>query len=534
MNKKEIRASKVKRQQELLNAAKKDGNRSLTDSEQAEFDSLQREIDSLTAEIRAEEQAAQTPAANPADPAAAPATPPASAARSADPAAAGADPIQTALAAERTRVSEITSMCRDFGVESSEYITNGSTVDQVRAAIMDNLRSGHAPLRSGIQVTGSGEDEFRRDAADGMLLRSGLTVENATTGAQQMSGMTLRDMAIECLERSGMANARRMNSDEMFSTLMQRQFYNPTAAFPAILDNAINKSYVEGHRTAAVTFDRWTKKGSLKDFKIHDNNYLAGPIGDFLEVPEGGELKNDKPTDAKLPTRRIHTYGKQFTLSRQAFINDDIDLVTRIPARYAAAARRTINTQCYQILMNNPAIYDGKKLFAQDHRNLLKTGTGITKAAVQSMILTLTTQKDEFGQPIIIRPGAFIVPMGLSFDMYTLFNSPTINTEGNTQAVNPLYQYRNMEVIEDPTINTLAGGFGNVMPWFMTANTADTAFIEVDYLNGQEIPTIRRMETPGQLGFVWDIYLDWGINVMDYRGAIKNPGVSIADPLGNG
>ena len=70
------------------------------------------------------------------------------------------------------------------------------------------------------------------------------------------------------------------------------------------------------------------------------------------------------------------------------------------------------------------------------------------------------------------------------------------------------------------------------MPWFMTANSADTAFIEVDYLNGQEVPTIRRMETPGQLGFVWDIYLDWGINVMDYRGAIKNPGKVINSPLG--
>ena len=82
--------------------------------------------------------------------------------------------------------------------------------------------------------------------------------------------------------------------------------------------------------------------------------------------------------------------------------------------------------------MGNPAIYDGKKLFSAEHRNLLKTGSGITKAAVQSMILTLSTQKDEFGQPIIIRPGAFIVPVGMSFDVYTLFNSPTINTEGNT------------------------------------------------------------------------------------------------------
>ena len=35
------------------------------------------------------------------------------------------------------------------------------------------------------------------------------------------------------------------------------------------------------------------------------------------------------------------------------------------------------------------------------------------------------------------------------------------------------------------------------------------------------------MEQAGQLGFVWDIYLDWGISVMDYRGIVKNPGVAV-------
>ena len=148
------------------------------------------------------------------------------------------------------------------------------------------------------------------------------------------------------------------------------------------------------------------------------------------------------------------------------------------------------------------------------------------------MIMALATQKDEFEQAIIVRPAAIIVPAGYAFDIYTLFNSPTINTSGNTQAVNPLYRYKDsISIIEDPTINQMAGGFGSVMPWFMTAAREDSDFIEVDYLNGQEIPTIRRMETPGQLGFVWDIYLDWGINPMDYRGCIKNPGVTVADPL---
>ena len=52
--------------------------------------------------------------------------------------------------------------------------------------------------------------------------------------------------------------------------------------------------------------------------------------------------------------------------------------------------------------------------------------------------------------------------------------------------------------------------------------------IKVDYLNGQETPTIRRSEQAGQLGFVWDIYLDWGVTVVDYRGIAKNPGVVIS------
>ena len=33
-----------------------------------------------------------------------------------------------------------------------------------------------------------------------------------------------------------------------------------------------------------MTFDKFTKKGSLKDFKKHDNYYVAGPVGEFYEV----------------------------------------------------------------------------------------------------------------------------------------------------------------------------------------------------------------------------------------------------------
>lgn len=518
MNRKERRQQMVQRQQEILNAARA-AHRELSAEEQAEFDSLQRQIETLNAEIEQEERQQ-------------------SAGQGAEPPAEGAgqergmDPEQVRQQ-ERTRISEITNLCREFGMEDQlpAFISGNNSVESVRVAVIEHMRQNGAPLNGRVTVETDEQDKFRNAASDALLMRSGLNPEKPAAGARELMGMSLRDLAIECLTAEGKTGMNRKSADELY-TEMQRQFFNPTAAFPTILDNAINKAYVEGHRTAPVTFDRWTKRGTLKDFKTHDNNYLSGPAGEFLEVPEGGELKHDIWHDEKRPTRKLKTYGRQFTMTRQAFINDDIDIITRMPAKYAASARKTLNKQCYEILINNPAIYDGVKLFDSKHANLLATGTGITREATQGMIMALSNQKDEFGEVCIIRPAVIIVPSGYKFDMYTIFFSPTINTEDNTQAVNPLYQYREtIEIVEDPTINAMCGGFGNQMPWWLLGAKEDTDFVEVDYLNGQDVPNIRRSEVPGTLGFVWDIYLDWGISVMDYRGAIKNPGVVVNSPV---
>lgn len=485
------------RQRAILDAARTAG-RDLTDEERTEFDDLQRQLEQLTPEP--------------------------------DP----AGEAQRAVEAERTRVSEITGLARSFGLDPEQAIGEGITMDAYRAQVLEHLRQNGAPVPTrGVEVTADEGDKFRAAATDSLIMRSGMQLDAPAAGSREMMGMHFRDLAVECLRMDGVGDASltRKSSDELYS-MLARGFYNPESAFPAILDNTIEKAYKEGYRKVPVTFDRYTKTGTLSDFKIHDNYYIAGPVGEFLEVPEGGELKHDVFGDAKLPTRQLKTYGRQFTLTRKAFIDDDIGLVTSVPARYAASARKTINRQVIDILMDNPAIYDGIPLFHSTHKNLLATGTAVTSDAVQTMIMAMATQLDQFGEAIIINPAVILVPAGMGFDIFTLFNSPTINTAGNTQAVNPLYQYRSsIEVVEDPTINAKAGGMGNVMPWYMFGAQADVDGIEVDYLNGQEIPTIRRMEAPGQLGFIWDIYLDWGISVMDYRGIVKNPGVTVNTKL---
>jgi len=529
MGKRAQRQQKIMRQQELLTAAKSE-KRDLSEAERQEFESIQREVDQLTEEIDAEErtqQQGQNAIGNTGN------VPEPKESRSHAEAAGQDAQMQKVRQEERERVTEITSLCREFGMEEQmqDFIRSEKSVADVRAAVIENMRKNGTPIGARVVVQTDEADKFRAAAADALVMRGGVQIDKPAAGARDLMGMSLKELAVECLEAEGETGIRRKSADELYA-IVQRQFFNPSAAFPIIMDNAINKAYVEGHKTAPVTFDKWTKRGVLKDFKTHDNNYLSGPAGELMEVPEGGELKHDVWKDAKRPTRKLKTYGRQFTMSRQAFINDDVDLITRMPAKYATSARKTQNRQCYEKLIKNDAIYDGSKLFGKEHKNLLLKGTGITRESVQGMIMALANQKDEFGNVCLIRPAMIIVPSGYKFDMYTLFYSQTINTTDNTQAVNPLYQYReSIEVIEDPTINALCGGFGNQMPWWLLGAKEDTDFMEVDYLNGQDVPNIRRSEVPGTLGFVWDIYLDWSVNVMDYRGAIMNPGVKVSMPV---
>ena len=320
----------------------------------------------------------------------------------------------------------------------------------------------------------------------------------------------------------------RMSKDDLWNEAC-RQFFNPTAAFPAILDNAIRKNIVQMYQEIPTTFQLWTTKGSVSDFKpTKDHSYLAGGAGEFLRVGENGELKADTPKTELLPQRQIDTFGRQFSMTRQAFINDDVGFITEMPGLYAMSAKRTINKQVYKILIDNPAIFDGVSLFDNAHNNLIASGAAPSIDTLQAAMLTLLHQKDPFGDSIMVEPKYVIVPVGYGFKLAQILETAQIDVTGiGSHTANALYQYRNkLQVIEEGALNVLAGD-GNAIPWFVAGDQRYAKSLQVDYLNGQETPTIRRSEVPGRLGFVWDIWLDWGITAVDFRGIAKNPGTTI-------
>lgn len=474
------------RQQELLNAARSDGNRSFSDEEQREFDILQAQIEAL--------RSVQAP--EPTN----------------DPTPAQADNTRE-VENERQRTLEITNLCRDFSIDASQYIQDGTSIDDVRKEILEKQLKTNAPSSRGIEM-GKDEREKLRDAAvHGTLLRSGIEVTGTIApGADELRNLTLKELAKETLRMEGVSNATRLSDEELL-----RQHLTPTSLFGQIMDLSARTTFEQAYTQAETSYQEWVKTGTLKDFRP-TKTFQAGTAGELLYVPENGELKHDDPYGIEGPTRQLLTFGRQFSMSRNAFINDDIGFIQTLPALYAQSARLGINRLVYQTLTANAAIWDGKTLFHADHGNLAtKVGSPSVETLSEARSL-LRKQKAAGGDVPLNIPARFmLVPTALETKAGQLIGTSVDPAAQNHNVVNPFYN--SLKIISDAELDV-----ASETAWYTLSDKLRSP-IQVDFLNGRDMPTIVMKEAPaGQLGYIWDVFIDYGVTVVDYKTAIKNEG----------
>lgn len=83
----------------------------------------------------------------------------------------------------------------------------------------------------------------------------------------------------------------------------------PHGLFPRHSGQAIQKSIVHQYQLVPTTFDLWTSKGSLPDFKPSKSHEYTIGGGQFDKVTEGGELKHSTLDTDMNPLRKLDTYG---------------------------------------------------------------------------------------------------------------------------------------------------------------------------------------------------------------------------------
>ncbi len=403
-----------------------------------------------------------------------------------------------AVKLERARVSEITAMCKTFERDADAYIKKGMSVEEARAAIMAELANERAAIKTNTTVLVDESEKIRAAAADGLAMRAGIVVAKPADGAEQFRGKSLLRLAGELVERGGV-NINHMSDEQILRAAM-----TGSGAFPGILSNVANKSMAQAYQAAQTTYQLWTASGSNRDFKINTRYRLSE--GESLEeIKENGEFKHAEFSEGDATTV-VKTYGKAFSLTRQAIINDDLSALSSIPTKMALAARRGINEAVYALLTENAKV-EGSALFSEKHNNLAAValdvaGLGALKAAMARQTNIAGKEK------LNIQPAFLIVPPELEVQAAQLINSVVDPSKANA-TVNPFAN--KLQVISDPELT-------DAKTFYMVAAPGFAPTIEVTYLNGNDAPTLESAVQFDTLGIKYRIYMDYGVNLLDFRG----------------
>ena len=357
-------------------------------------------------------------------------------------------------------------------------------------------------------VTEDETDRFRRAAIGSISARAGMATDETVN---EFRGYSLMDFARRSLDMQGIKSTGLSKMD-----LVARAFTHTTSDFGHLLADVANKSLQKGYEDADETFQRWTTRGDLPDFKASKRVDLNA-FPSLSSIAEGAEY-----TEATIGNRgetiQLATYGKTFSISRQAIINDDLSAFSKIPAKMGQAAIRTVGNLVYAVLTSNAAMSDSVALFHANHSNLL-TGAALSTDSVSAMKAAMAKQKDgTSNSPLNIRLGYVIVPVSLEGTALVVANSE-FKVGGSDNLTIPNVVRGTFEVIADARLDA-----SSTAVWYGAANPMRHDTVEVAYLDGNDRPYIEQQNGWNVDGAQFKVRIDAGVKALDFRTLAKNPG----------
>ena len=191
----------------------------------------------------------------------------------------------------------------------------------------------------------------------------------------------------------------------------------------------------------------------------------------------------------------------------------------------ADAAARVLPDLIFSLLLTNPTMADNVPLFHTNHANL---GTGGASALSATSLPTALQAmggqvlRDEDGNAIHInpRPMALLVPPALAHTARTLARAIQLD-DGRDLEVRVESRLGPAGLIDPRTGEAVAGSNAN---WLLVASPATPSLV-VGSLFGQLRPRVRQFAlTGGQWGQAWDVNIDVGAAIADWRGLYFSAG----------
>lgn len=434
--------------------------------------------------------------------------------------------IDAGWSVDATRTALLEALSND-SAPLLDYGHTDTSVAIPRAAAISTPPMQHRPL--GRIETGQDQfDKFRAGVEQGLLVRAGVLTSREEIAKAREGGLVGKAMKVIAGDFLRAANVSTANLDDE-TTVTRAMNYRSvvgqtTSDFTNILANVANKSLLQGWDEAPETWQIWTRRGQLPDFKQASIVGISGFTG-LDEVPEDGDITYGKFTDRK-ETIKLVQYAKKYRLSRIAVINDDLNAFTTVPRAMGRAAQRKIGDIVYALLNNTgPTLnQDSTALFdTSAHKNYVAAATAPTVATLNTATTAMAKQTDPNSSAVLnIRPRYLLVPAALANTARVLM-AATYDPAGTAGTLPPNPFSGAFEVVVDARLDGQTNGAN---AWYLAAdpNVYDT--VEVAFLNGVAEPYMRENQAWDGMGVEYMVGVDFGASVLDFRGLHKYKGTT--------
>ncbi len=361
------------------------------------------------------------------------------------------------------------------------------------------------------KITADARDKFVEGASLAVMAKARLKGGERN----EFSSLSLKELARESIVMMG-GNGRFSDAREMVGVAFTMVGGHTTSDFAKILANIQGKAALQGWEEAEESFETWTRKGTLTDFK---QTTRVG-VGVFPALPlvrEGAAYAYQSVADRGEPIL-LATYGSILRITRQAIINDDLSILGDMPRKMGRAAKATVGDIAYAVLTANANMSDGSALFNAGASNLTTgAGSALQVTSLATAEAAMRTQKD--GTRVLnVGPKYLLVPAELKLSAQQLINSTVDPRDSKGHASNPVAGMA--EIVVDGRLDAASG-----TAWYMLADPNMFDTVEVAYLDGNDAPFIEEQTAWTSDGVEMKVRIDAAAAPLERRTMYKSNGV---------
>lgn len=309
------------------------------------------------------------------------------------------------------------------------------------------------------------------------------------------------------IDMAEIAVGKSANQCSTKSELVARAFN--TGDFADIITEGVRTVMRDEAKVRAPLWKELANTENLPNFK-ETELVMVNDAPDLMAVSEDGEYKQAiiSGTGEKI---QLATFGREVAITRQAIINDDISLISKLPRKFMQAGYRLSDKLMFNAILAGK-MGDGKDVFQAGNAN--KWGnltTGVTAGDYEKLIMALhksfATATTSGGDALDLR-GEFL----LANPDHASMLDAVLNTASKPDEYNAAYK-KFAKVIETARMASINGAIG------LTSKDFDSVIM--GFLDGQMDPWLETGDGFTSDGAKFRITYDITSKVLDRRGISK-------------